>query len=194
MTLPTNGSQSRASLVNYALAAEVIEAMATGLSIEKACTARGVSTWDVHKFIHQDPNLTHDYTAAQRCRAESLAQEVVEIADDVSGDPQHNRNRMAARQWLAGKTNPKYSDKLHVEVEQRISLVDAIAEAKGRALLPGHYRELPDHAETLAVSSIPAPAPTDIKSDSVPMRLPGEQVLTPKANDSPGPDLEDLLS
>lgn len=194
MTLPTNGSQSRAAPALRVLAERAIEAMANGENFADACSTLGVKPWTVHRFISADIDLQSAYVQAQRCHAEILAEEVVAIADDVSGDPQHNRNRMAARQWWASKTNPKFSDKLHVEVEQRISLVDAIAEAKGRALLPGHYRELPDHAESLAVSSLPALAPTDIKSDSVPMRLPGEQVMTPLADDSTGPGLADLLS
>ena len=47
------------------------------------------------------------YAHAMEQRGVFYADECIEIADDVTGDPQRDRLRIDARKWYASKLNPK---------------------------------------------------------------------------------------
>lgn len=170
--LPTNGRpiDNFGQIIDNAGQKLIIPAIIAdirgGTSAAKACQAHGLPLHRLFDHIEKDEQLRSDYAAAQRARAEVLADEVVTIADEVNADPQHNRNRMQARQWLASKTYAaKYGDKLQVEIDQRVSLADALKEASGR-LLSTSYQVIADQPETLISTDSQASGPSDSQSDS----------------------------
>ena len=58
------------------------------------------------------PEFAEQYARAREVQAETLADEIVSIADE-DGDPQRQRLRVDARKWVASKLKPKrYGDKV----------------------------------------------------------------------------------
>lgn len=84
------------------------------------------------RVVNDSSDLSQLYDRAQQVRAEMLADEVIEIADD-SYDAAKAKNRIAARQWYASKMNPKkYGEKLDLNTGLPISLMSAIMDAEKR--------------------------------------------------------------
>lgn len=61
----------------------------------------------IDKWRHEHPEFNAKYQAAVHLRAEKMAQEILEVADDLQIDPEDRKVMIAARQWLAGKISPK---------------------------------------------------------------------------------------
>lgn len=86
------------------------------------------STRTFYKWLESNELLVKQYARACELRAENLFDEILDIADDASGDTkydkdgnpylnnefvQRSRVRIDARKWVLGKLNPKkFSDKL----------------------------------------------------------------------------------
>ena len=86
--------------------------------------------WEV---ITKNPDLRTMKDAALDIRADHLADEIVQIAD-TELDPQKARNMITSRTWLASKLKPRsYGERLELNVNQQISAIDALAEARTRA-------------------------------------------------------------
>lgn len=97
------------------------------MTILDICTKHkiGHQTWYI--WLSQYPEIEEMYRAAQRIRADLLAEQTIIIADDDHDDALHFKNktvvnrefvdrskvRIMARQWLASKLNAqKYSEKV----------------------------------------------------------------------------------
>lgn len=146
----------------------IIQAVGSGALVDDACAAQGVPAFRFFRAVDKDEELRTAYACAQRARAELMAEQVVSIADDQTADPAHNRNKMQARQWLASKLYAaKFGDKLQVEIEQRVSLADALKEAQAR-VIPGSYQTIPESAQVIDMPALPIVRPTDSQSDSAP--------------------------
>lgn len=97
------------------LGLDIASRLAAGESLRAICAAddmpdrRTVERWTV-----ADPDFAATIARAREMQADTLAAEVVEIADDatVTADGlEHAKLRIAARQWYAGKVKPKaYGD------------------------------------------------------------------------------------
>jgi hypothetical protein len=84
------------------------------------------------------------YERALQHRADRLAEEILELADEdppeglegasLNAWVQNKRLRVDTRKWIASKLKPKtYGDRIDVSVvDQRISVIDAINEAQAR--------------------------------------------------------------
>lgn len=109
---------ARPKSYNQETADEICKRLASGESLRGICRDAGmpsealVRSWavdDVNGFAAQ-------YARARETQADSLAEEIIEIAD-TEEDPQRARVRVDARKWFASKVAPKrYGDKVDLNV------------------------------------------------------------------------------
>ena len=122
----------RSTKYTIALANELCRRLAEGESLRTICTderqpsVRTVMNW---LFDGEHKEFEQEYARARRVQAEMFAEEIIDIADDASGDTttgkdgdgivadreniQRSRLRVDARKWIASKLLPKvYGDKI----------------------------------------------------------------------------------
>lgn len=64
------------------------------------------------KWLAEYPAFALQYAHAREAQADTLVDEMLDIADNKSLDPKDRRVRIDTRKWLAGKMKPKkYGDK-----------------------------------------------------------------------------------
>lgn len=103
----------------------------TGVSMKKACTEAGITPWTFLRAIEKE-DLAQHYTRAIDVRADTIFDEILEIADDESGDEEtfideegiktvrknkdnvhRSRLQIDARKWVLSRMNPKkYGDRM----------------------------------------------------------------------------------
>jgi hypothetical protein len=89
--------------------------MAMGESLRSICRAEGMpSEVTVRRWATEDrEGFSSQYAMAAQIRMDCLADEILEIADNESGDPARDRLRLDVRKWLMSKIAPKrFGDKL----------------------------------------------------------------------------------
>ena len=107
--------RGRPTAYTPALAAEICERMASGESLRSICRSEHMpSEMSVRRWaIENREGFSSQYAMASETRMDCLADEIVEIADDKSGDPARDRLRLDTRKWLMSKIAPKrFGDKL----------------------------------------------------------------------------------
>lgn len=86
-----------------------------------------------YKWLEADEEKVKQYVRACEARADEIFEDILDIADDSSGDSKEledgkkvfdgefaarSRIKIDARKWMLGKMNPKkYSDKINLKVE-----------------------------------------------------------------------------
>jgi hypothetical protein len=105
---------------------DIIAFIEDGLSLRKAAIKGGISTRSFYDWIEKDVELQQQYARATISRADSIFEEILDIADDSSGDKKYTENgevmdseyvqrsrlRVDARKWAVSKMNPKkYGEK-----------------------------------------------------------------------------------
>jgi hypothetical protein len=122
MARPTNYSPE--------LAASICERLADGESLKAICETEGMpNKASVYLWLTKHPEFSDMYTRAREDQADTLADEIVAIADTpvlgiktkmgkdgietTEGDMiEHRRLQVEARKWVAAKLKPKkYGDK-----------------------------------------------------------------------------------
>ena len=103
--------------------------------LKDVCENHGVSSVAFYAWIQNDSQLLNTYTRAREEQADLLADEIIKLADDKTGDTQvgefgdvgnaaniaRSRLQVEARKWIAAKLKPKkYGDK--VEVESNVNI------------------------------------------------------------------------
>lgn len=128
----------RPSSYSAEIAQEICERLATGESVRGICNSEdGLPTWQtVFSWLGKHPDFAEQYARAKELAAESIAEEIFDIADDTSGDNeeqeitpgvtatrlnpeniQRSKLRVDARKWYLSKIMPKkYGDKVQQEV------------------------------------------------------------------------------
>jgi hypothetical protein len=116
---------------------KVCALLAEGLSLRKAATACEVSASHVLDWTHDVPAFGEQYARARARGYELLADEILEISDDTSGDTiktEHgdkanaefvarSRLRVDSRKWMLAKMLPKvYGDKIEHDHKGGINL------------------------------------------------------------------------
>lgn len=96
--------------------------VAEGRSLRSWCRLHERSMHTVYKWLRETPDFMQRYARAHDDRADSLADEIVEIADEAQWGTleqiQAARLRMDARKWVAAKLRPqKWGD--YQPAEQR---------------------------------------------------------------------------
>lgn len=91
---------------------DVFAFISKGLSIRKSCDAVGMS--DSTFMLHiRKPEYSEQYAQAMEKRADALFDQIIDIADEGSGDYMRDRLRVDARKWVVSKMLPKkYGDKI----------------------------------------------------------------------------------
>ena len=70
----------------------------------------------VYRWLREHEEFCQNYIIAKDDQAEFLAEDTLEISDDLEIDPQHKRIMVDTRKWLASKFKPKkYGDKIYNE-------------------------------------------------------------------------------
>lgn len=110
---------ARPSDYTLELVAAICERIASGEPLTKICAADdmpGMST--VYRWLVSHSEFREIYARAREDQADTLADEVLKIADEEGKDPQTQRLRVDARKWVAAKLKPKkYGEKTEVAVE-----------------------------------------------------------------------------
>lgn len=85
-----------------------------GASLRQAAEQVGCGANTALQWIDAE-GLQEQYTRAREHRADTLAEEMIQIADVGSGDAQRDRLRLDARKWFASKLYPrKYGEKVAI--------------------------------------------------------------------------------
>lgn len=111
-------------------AAAICARLADGESLRSICRDDAMPDGStVFRWIAAHEEFRKQYALAREAQADTLADEILEIADDTSGDTTYGENgeradtewiarsrlRVDARKWLASKMAPKkYGDKLAI--------------------------------------------------------------------------------
>ena len=103
------GERGRPSIYTPEVAAEICERMAAGESLRSICRSEDMPKESTVRLWALDnrEGFYPQYARAMETRMEGLADEILEIADDKSGDPARDRLRLDSRKWLMSKVAPK---------------------------------------------------------------------------------------
>lgn len=126
----------RPSGYSQELAIEICEWISQGKSLKKYCESHPVTPSMVYRWLLNFEEFREIYTRAREDQADSLADEIIDIADDSENDfidagigekddgtpiakmfnsehVQRSKLRVEARKWIAAKLKPrKYGDNL----------------------------------------------------------------------------------
>lgn len=122
----------RPSEYNPELATAICARISQGESLRKILRDPGMPDHvTIYKWIRDFPEFLTQYTTARENQADTLADEITEIADDSSADTitdedgrercdkewvARSRLRVDARKWVASKLKPKkYGERLEVD-------------------------------------------------------------------------------
>ncbi len=114
----------------------------------------------VYNWRDSQPGFREAFQRAQEKRADSLVDEIPDIADNEP-DPQRARNKMDARKWFAGVVKPReYGPRLDLQVTEKADIAGARDEAR-RRVRP--RRDLAQQlvAQVIDGQTVYAPAATD---------------------------------
>jgi len=124
-----NMTAGRPTLYSEEIVNEILKQITEGAGLVRICKAGNmpeVST--VYRWLQSDEKFFNRYTRARDEQADTLADEICEIAD-TEKDANKARVRVDARKWVASKLKPKkYGDKQEIDVTDS-RLVKAILEA-----------------------------------------------------------------
>lgn len=153
--------------------------IAEGKSLRSWCRETGRQAFTVYSWMRQRPDFAQRYARAHEDRSDSLADEIIEIADDVAGTDsiaavQAAKLRVDTRKWVAAKLRPqKWGEKQVVEQSGTVTFQLGIAP-----------RQRPVDAEAIEIKDLEA-CSTDYESVNQPPRtLPAPSIEPGDAPDS----------
>jgi len=133
--------------IEHPVWSEICNQISTGKSITSTLKQPGMPSYQCAMLmIRNNPEFRAMYDKATESRADRLAEEIIELADEAipeniegpmaSAWVQKKRLQVEARKWVASKLYSKrYGDRIDVAVtDTRISVMDALKEAKQRVL------------------------------------------------------------
>lgn len=96
------------------VADRICEEIADGRSLRSICRTEGMPTKaTVFRWLAENQAFRDQYARAREAQADSLFDDIVEVADDDTIEPNARRVMVDARKWAASKLKPKtYGDKL----------------------------------------------------------------------------------
>ncbi len=148
---------------------KVFEIYAEGGSVGMALDSVGLMRGSFYKHLRENPEIRQIYEDIQRSKADMIVDEAYEISLDKSANPRLARVQAEIRLKIAAAYDrKKFGDKLAVEHDAGPNLAAAIAEAKGRALLPPRDPGQITDAEYTEIPAPKASEPTDKQSEVSP--------------------------
>jgi hypothetical protein len=104
----------RPSDYNTDIASVLCEQIVEGKSLRSICRADDMpAIATVFKWLNAHPPFVEQYTRAREAQADTLADELLDIADDKRADVNRSRLMVDARKWIASKLKPKkYGEKI----------------------------------------------------------------------------------
>lgn len=95
------------------LGAAICSRLAYGDPLTKICAEGSMPCEStVYLWLLKHPEFSEMYARAREDQADTLADQMLVIADDTSGDVNRDRLRVDTRKWIATKLKPrKYGDK-----------------------------------------------------------------------------------
>ena len=106
------GIMGRPSSYTDERADELCTWIATGNSLRSFCKIHGMEAQTVYRWMRERPDFQQRYARAHEDRADSLADEMCDIADEVAANGgsieavQAARLRIDTRKWIAAKLRP----------------------------------------------------------------------------------------
>lgn len=95
-----------------AVLSRVYDGMCEGRSVESICSDEGMPhASTIYRWL-VDNEKCENYARAKAVRADRMADEIIEIADNVAMTPDDRRIAIDARKWRAGNLSGKYSSKV----------------------------------------------------------------------------------
>lgn len=100
------------------IATSICAEIASGRKVSEICEADDMpGERTVYRWLGVHDEFRQQYARAMEQRTEAMAEETLEIADNLLGDPARDRLRVDTRKWLMSKMAPKkYGDKVQQEV------------------------------------------------------------------------------
>lgn len=98
------------------LAAAICERLTNGESLSAICREEDMpAISSIYLWMNKRPEFSEMYARAKEDQADTLADQILDIAD-TEDDPNRARVRVDARKWVAAKLKPrKYSDRQQVD-------------------------------------------------------------------------------
>lgn len=95
----------------------ILEALAAGIPLRQICEDAALPAEStVRKWAVEDSVFGARYAGARSIGLDVIAEGTIEIADDLTEDPNSRRVRIDARKWLLSKMRPdKYGDRTALE-------------------------------------------------------------------------------
>lgn len=101
-------STGRPSSYTKEIAEKICDLIAVGRSSRQIAAVDGMPSRDtIFRWIRTEDGFSDQYAKARMAQAAFFVDEIIEIADDVDGDPARDRLRLDTRKWAAGKYAPK---------------------------------------------------------------------------------------
>lgn len=124
------GALTRGRLSEYSddEATAICTWIAGGGSLRKYCENTGRAMLTIQTWLRERADFLAQYSAARKDRADTLAEEAIEIADESAINPtiegvQAARLRVETRKWFSAKTNPEsWGDKQTVQHTGAVSI------------------------------------------------------------------------
>lgn len=149
----------RPSIRTLELENEIFMRLSKGESLNKICKEEAMpAAQTVFEWIRADQNFADNYARARDMYADTVVEEITEIADDGRNDwmkkndpdnegyifngehAQRSRLRIDTRKWIASKLKPKkYGDSIKIESETTIKTDDTASLDPARLLLTAEY-------------------------------------------------------
>jgi type III secretion system FlhB-like substrate exporter len=116
---------------------EIMTRVASGHSLRKiASDPEMPCTAAMLKWLEKDAEFAGLYARAKESAADLMAEEICEIADDLTEDANSRRVRVDARKWIAAKLKPRsYGDRVeqHLSGTVGLNIAGALAALNSKA-------------------------------------------------------------
>jgi hypothetical protein len=145
----------RPAIFSPELAEHICAELACGRSLRSICRADDMPALrTIFYWLRTNPDFLHQYEMAKVESADALIEEILDIADDASGDyieddegnrkfnsenVQRSRLRVDARKWIASKLKPKrWGERVDMNhgLQPENPLASLIASIQGSAFKP----------------------------------------------------------
>lgn len=100
---------------------DICNELAEGKSLRQICRERGLKESSVRYWLNKDEEAFAQTARARELGCDALADQCIEIADNVTLEPQDRRVRIETRLKLLGKWSQRYSDKLTVNTNTTVT-------------------------------------------------------------------------